>query len=82
MIKLDGRLTKQEISSVRQALIKQIKSNRELRIDLMEVSDVDSAAIAFLVELKQIAKSSSCNLTYNCNNPIIERLSQLYRINL
>lgn len=82
MITISKSLIHTTINQNRNELIKLIKANSSFTIDLGSVSQIDSSAIALLVELKSIAKRYSCDLNYINHTPIIERLCQLYKISL
>ena len=55
-------------------------SNKNIEVDLSNILNVDSAGIALLIEIKNLAVSSAVKLTYTNTPPLIERLCQLYHI--
>ena len=59
-----------------------VLANLNLTFDLSNVTNIDSAGIAFLVELKNIAKINKCNLVFTNPSTQINHLCQLYKISL
>lgn len=59
-----------------------ISKSPELTFDLSNISDIDSAGLAFLLELKKLAKQANCSLKFINSNDQVERLCQLYKISL
>ncbi|MFN8769880.1 MAG: lipid asymmetry maintenance protein MlaB [Neisseriaceae bacterium] len=53
-----------------------------LVIDLSNISSIDSAGIALLIELKNIAKQKNKQLFYNNPTEDITRLCKLYRVTI
>lgn len=63
-------------------LIKLVQELQELTLDLSGVTKIDSAGIACLIELKNIAKQTNCNLMIINKPPIVQNLCELYKITL
>ena len=59
-----------------------IFANKDVTFDLSNVSNIDSAGIAFLIELKNTAANKSCNLVFINPSTQINNLCQLYKITL
>lgn len=53
-----------------------------LHIDLNNITHIDSAGIALLIELKSIAKQQNKQLFYDNPTPDILRLCKLYQVNI
>ena len=59
-----------------------IAKTKSLELDLSLVTNVDSAGVAFLLELKSIAKQNGCKLNFTKTPDIIEHFCQLYKVTL
>ena len=59
-----------------------IFTNKNVTFDLSNVNNIDSAGIAFLIELKNTATNKSCNLVFTNPSTQINNLCQLYKITL
>ena len=53
-----------------------------ISIDLCKVSEIDSAGIAFLIELKSLAKQKNCRLIFLNVPSIVTRLCELYQVTI
>jgi ABC-type transporter Mla MlaB component len=80
--KLQRALLTNSITEQLPLLKRLIFVNKSLTLDLSNVNNVDSAGIAFLVLLKNIAKKSACNLVFTNPSAQINNLCQLYKISL
>lgn len=63
-------------------LYKLLQPHVILEIDLSNIQHIDSAGVAFLLELKSIARKKSCSIKFTHTPNNIEHLCQLYNINL
>lgn len=81
-IKLHDALVISTVSNLLNPLSKQIISAEELDIDLSIVKNIDSAGIAFLLELKSKAKQEKCKISFTNIPYVVNRLCQLYQITL
>ena len=59
-----------------------IFANSQLIFDLSDVNNIDSAGIAFLIDLKNIAANKACSLEFTNPSTQIINLCQLYKITL
>ncbi|MBY0379676.1 MAG: STAS domain-containing protein [Burkholderiales bacterium] len=59
-----------------------LKNNKVLEINLKNVTDIDSAAIAMLIELKNIANTNGTQISFVNSSQDVLRLCKLYCINL
>ena len=70
------------VAALLKQTLKHIASSSKLDIDLSNVPDIDSAGIAFLLELKAIAKQKNCHLIFSNTPTNIDKLCQLYQVTL
>jgi len=80
--KINEPLLIDNIALLLQQLVKLINHTKEITIDLSGVNAVDSAGIAFLLELKNIARIQSSALTFTNITEEISNLCQLYKVKL
>lgn len=76
---LTAPLTSKTVSNQFKQLAKLIATSSTLMLDLSEVANIDSAGLALLVELKNLAQGKQCKLSFH-KSEIVERLCQLYKI--
>ncbi len=82
MHKLPAIITLNHIASQLPSLKKLLKKDVLVEFDLSEVKHIDSAGIAMLLELRNIAFQLQCQLKFINSNNVIERLSKLYKVEL
>ena len=80
--KLQHSILTTNIAKLLPALKRLIFANKILALDLSDVINIDSAGIAFLIELKNIATNKACSLTFINPSTQINNLCQLYKITL
>lgn len=82
MMKLQAPLIITNVSALLKQITKQIKPQSTLDINLSEVPNIDSAGIAFLLQLKSIAVDKNCHLSFSNAPDYISRFCQLYQVTL
>ncbi|MBP9742478.1 MAG: STAS domain-containing protein [Burkholderiales bacterium] len=80
--KLEDRLLLNNINGLLKLITKLINSTPVLNIDLSAVVNVDSAGIAFLLELKAIAKQKKCQVNFTHIPDVVDKFCQLYKVAL
>ena len=80
--RLTSPLTILTVGKLHKPTVKIIAKSKILDIDLSEVKNIDSAGVAFLLDLKSIAKSTNSTLSFSNTPDIIERFCQLYKVSL
>jgi len=80
--KLKSPLIISTVGNLHKPTLKIITKSKTLDIDLSGVKNIDSAGVAFLLDLKSIAKNASCALSFSNTPDIIERFCQLYKVSL
>lgn len=70
--------SKEQLSKLSQLVSKE----KQLQLNLSNITSIDSAGIALLIEIKQLARKNNCALTYTYPTALIENLCQLYKITL
>lgn len=80
--KLHSPLIISTVGNLHKPSVKIINKSKILDIDLSGVKNIDSAGVAFLLDLKSIAKSSGCTLSFSNTPDIIQRFCQLYKVSL
>lgn len=80
--KLKSPLIISTVGLLYKSTVKIVTKSKALDIDLSGVKNIDSAGVAFLLDLKSIAKNTSCTLSFSNTPNIIERFCQLYKVSL
>ena len=75
---LVGELSQKTIISLLPIKKKLQKYNGELNIDLSQLENVDSAGLAYLVELKQYCDNNNLNVFFNNATERLNKLIALY----
>ena len=70
------------VSSLHKSMQILLAKTKALQLDLSLIKNVDSAGIAFLLELKSIAKRNGCKLDFIKTPGLIERFCKLYKVTL
>jgi ABC-type transporter Mla MlaB component len=76
------KLTLDNISEQINAVSELLLPRTELEINLSNIQRIDSAGVAFLLEIKKIASTKSCKVKLTSIPSIISHLCHLYDINL
>lgn len=77
-IVLVGKLSQTSVSSLL-PIKKQLQPyNSELNIDLSQLTKVDSAGLAYLVELRQYCETNNIDVYFNSATEALEKLIALY----
>jgi len=77
-VSLVGELSQKTIISLLPIKKQLQKYNGELNIDLSQLENVDSAGLAYLVELKQYCDSNNLNVFFNKATERLNKLIALY----
>jgi len=80
--KLNSPLIISTVGNLHKSTVKIVAKSKTLDIDLSGVKNIDSAGVAFLLDLKSIAKNIGCALSFSNTPDIIERFCQLYKVSL
>ncbi len=80
--KLTGSLLITNVSKLLNSVTKLVTVHRIFQVDLSDVTHIDSAGVAFLVELKNIAQQKKCKLTFINLPAPVNKFCQLYQITL
>lgn len=79
---IEGNLIYENVEAQFDCFASLITNNKEVSFDLSKLETIDTAGLALLIELKNLAKSCNHKLSFeNSGNQIIT-LCQLYKINL
>lgn len=70
------------VNSLIKPLLKLIAINSQLKIDLANITTIDSAGVAFLVELKSAAKQKNCELQFVNLPESVNKFCQLYQVTI
>ncbi len=80
--KLKSSLLINDVTKLLRQFSKLITSESSITIDLSDVSRIDSAGLAFLIELKTNCTHNSCKISFiNLSEPVIN-FCKLYQITL
>ena len=75
-------LTVDNITEHLNTLVELLKTHSTIEINLSGIKHIDSAGVAFLLELNTIAKQKSCSIKFIEIPNTVEHLCQLYNIQL
>ena len=59
-----------------------LKNNEKVEVNLENITDIDSAGIAMLIELRNFADTNGSKISFIHPSADVMRLCQLYRINI
>ena len=81
MLKPELPLTLKNIPTLYKNFISMLKQGISIDLDLKEVNEIDSAGVALIIELKQLAKNKNYHFTINNPSQSVLRLCSLYNVN-
>ena len=80
--KLTSALLIKNVNQLLGEFTKRIQKDGSICIDLTDVTNIDSAGVAFLVELKALARLKNCQISFiNIPTPVAN-FANLYQLNL
>lgn len=80
--KLTSSLLISNANQLLEEYTKYIQKDGSIILDLADASNIDSAGIAFLVELKALSKERNCKISFiNISAPVVT-FAKLYQLNL
>ena len=80
--KLNSSLLLNNVSKLLIQFNKSIKPGKSLQFDLGHITHIDSAGIAFLLELKSICKQKNCQISFINLSTVVSNFCQLYQVTL
>ena len=80
--KLSGQLLISNVNQQLGQLTKLIAECNGLKIDLSGITNIDSAGVAFLLELKSVARQKKCKLSFINLPELVDKFCQLYQVTL
>ena len=80
--KLSGQLLISNVNQQLSLLTKLITTNNAIKIDLSGINNIDSAGVAFLLELKSVARQNNCTLNFVNLPDAVDKFCQLYQVTL
>ncbi len=79
--KFIGELTRHSVGTIPQSLSTQLLAQKTITLDLTEVSQVDTAGLAWLIFLVEQAEKGSCQLYFSNLPKRLEKLIELSGVN-
>jgi ABC-type transporter Mla MlaB component len=80
--KLNSSLTISTVGALHKPMVETIAKLKGIELNLSEITSIDSAGIAFLLDLKSIAENKNCTLKFINIPDIVERFCSLYNVSL
>lgn len=79
---IEGSLIYENIENKIEYFTHLVTNNKEILFDLAKLETIDTAGLALLIELKNLAKSCNHKLGFENGGNQIITLCQLYKVNL
>lgn len=76
-VALNGELSRHSVASL-MPVAKRLKGYEQLNVELSKLSNIDSAGLAFLIELQEQASKLKLNLNFLGSTVALDKLIALY----